>query len=95
MQDYTEIGLKRLELGRIHFAYLDGQHTKAAVLAEAEYVSKRQKKGDVIVFDDYDKINFPGVVAAVDAFVQKNNYIKKLNRGEEKTPRFYASAIKK
>lgn len=48
---------------RVHFAYLDGEHTETAVLSECAFLEPRQKTGDVILIDDY---SIEGVKSAVD-----------------------------
>lgn len=55
----------KVGLDRIHFAFLDAQHTQKAVLNEYSVVAPRQKPGDLIFFDDVTPAMFPGVVAAV------------------------------
>ena len=52
IQGWTTETLKKLGLNRIHFAFLDAQHTKNAVIKEFEFINKRQIKGDIIFFDD-------------------------------------------
>lgn len=94
-QNYSETGLKRLDIGRVNFAYLDGQHTYNAIFKEIEYVATRQVKGDVIVFDDYDEISFPGVVKAVDESMVKYGYKTILYRADRTVSRYYLHAIKK
>ena len=67
--------LERLELSRIHFAFLDGAHDYEDVKLEIGYVVPRQKKGDIIFFDDFQETFFPGIVKAV----------KELDAGEPTT----------
>lgn len=66
--------LPQLGLSRIHFAFLDGAHTKRAVLNEYEFVATRQEPGDVIVLDDVTPKLFPGVCAAVDEIAARGLY---------------------
>jgi cephalosporin hydroxylase len=47
---------------RVRFAFVDGKHSHAAVVADAERLRARQQTGDVIVFDD---VQIPGVDSAV------------------------------
>lgn len=65
-QGYTRHLLPKVFIPRIHFAFLDGAHSYHDVIFEFNIVSKRQIKGDVIVFDDYNTVEFPGIVKAVD-----------------------------
>jgi len=74
VQGWTKAQLNRTGLSRIHFAFLDAQHTKEDVLAEYAYVRNRQMLGDIIVFDDVTPGLFDGVVAAVDWIEQDGAY---------------------
>ena len=65
IQGWTDITLKRLGIKRINFAFLDAQHTKDAVMEEFLFVSSRQLKGDIIVFDDVTPKIFNGVCEAI------------------------------
>ena len=66
--------LTRLELSRIHFAFLDGSHEYKDVKSEIDYVVPRQKKGDIIFFDDYQESYFPGIVKAVKELEANHSY---------------------
>ena len=57
--------LNKLELSRIHFAFLDGVHEYGDLKLEIAYLVPRQKKGDIIFFDDFQENLFPGIVKAV------------------------------
>ena len=70
----TRVIFDVVSLGRINFAYLDATHNVSEVMNELSHVSKAQLPGDVIVLDDYDVVNFPGVVTAVDEFVERSEY---------------------
>ena len=52
-------------------------HTKIFFF-EFSILKNQQKKGDVIVFDDYNKELFPGIVKAVDEICEKFGYEKKI-----------------
>lgn len=65
LQGDTYLILPRLGLERINFAFLDAQHIEENVLHEFSCISRRQKKGDVVVFDDVSEESYPGVVRAV------------------------------
>ena len=62
MQGFTKHILPKISLTRINFAFLDGAHTYKDVMFEFNAISKRQKNGDIIVFDDYNEKHFPGIV---------------------------------
>ncbi len=57
--------LASLGMSRIHLAFLDGEHSKEAVLREFAFVESRQVLGDIVVIDDVTPLKFPGVVSAV------------------------------
>ena len=59
---------------RIHFAFLDAQHTYRQVLGEFSYVSARQVSGDIIFFDDVTPGKFAGVVRAVKQIENEGLY---------------------
>lgn len=78
--------LKKINLDRVNFAFLDGSHNKKKVEIEFDWVNKRQLKNDIIIFDDYDLHNFKGICEFIDNLEKKNIYkIKKIfsekNRG--------------
>lgn len=87
-EDINSIGLSR-----INFAFLDAQHTKDDVMREFEYVSKRQKKGDVIVFDDVTPGLFDGVCNAI-LEIEKNQAYE-IRKFDSNNARGYAIATKK
>ena len=66
--------LNKLQLSRIHFAFLDGAHEYEDVKFEISYVVPRQKKGDIIVFDDFQESYFPGIVKAVRELDAQGSY---------------------
>ena len=71
LQGWTSSIISQIGLNRINFAFLDSQHTKKDVLREFNYVSRRQKIGDIIVFDDVTEGIFQGVCEAVQ-FISEN-----------------------
>ena len=66
--------LEQLGLARIHFAFLDAEHTYHAVRDELAFVAAHQKVGDVIVCDDYTPREFPEIVRAVDELAASGTY---------------------
>lgn len=64
--------LPKLNLKRIHFAFLDSSHNYIDIKFETNFVKTCQKKGDLIIFDDFNKIDFPGVVRVVQSL--ENQY---------------------
>ena len=92
IQGWTNDVLSRIVLNRINFAFLDAQHTKEDVLREFNYISKRQKLGDIVVFDDVTYSTFPGVCEALDYI--EGNYFYKIERINFSERRGYAIATK-
>lgn len=92
-QGDTKKELEKIEIPRIHFAFLDGKHTYDYAIYEFNYVSKRQKPGDIIFFDDYTPQKFPGIVKAVDEICNNHQYGKQIIRISEQ--RRYAITQKK
>ena len=83
LQGWTTNIISRIGLTRINFAFLDAQHTKEDVFKEFIYVYKRQKKGDIIVFDDVTQKLFPGVYDAIQMIEKKYPYqMEKINFSE-------------
>tara|TARA_B100000315_G_C14154142_1_gene397057 strand:+ start:73 stop:357 length:285 start_codon:yes stop_codon:yes gene_type:complete len=77
MEGKSEEVLDKLEVSRIHFAFLDGSHNHEDVKFEISYVSFRQKKGDIIFFDDFQESYFPGIVKAVQELESEGSYMVK------------------
>ena len=50
---------------------------------ESKFVSKSQSKGDLIIYDDFNKELFPGLVEAVLEFSKKNEYILEIIEGND------------
>ncbi len=74
LQGDTALLLPRVGFDRIHFAFLDAQHTEADVLREFSVICERQSAGDMIVFDDVTPELFPGVVKAVERIADEGRY---------------------
>ena len=66
--------LKNLNLNRVNFAFLDGSHNKKKLEIEFDWVMKRQLKGDIVIFDDYDPYNFKGIYDFVENLEKQNTY---------------------
>ena len=85
-QGDTRLELPRVHCPRLHFAFLDGAHTYKDVLFEFDHIKDNQVKGDIVIFDDYSAVQYPGVVKAVDHICDHYNYYPNLisanrNRG--------------
>ena len=92
IQGWSE-DIYKIGLNRINFAFLDAHHTKDDVMREFDYVSSRQKKGDIIVFDDVTPGIFDGVCEAIIEIETKQAY--KIKRFDSNKARGYAIATKK
>ena len=73
---------------RVHFAFLDAQHTYSYLKHEMDWSRDRQEKGDVIICDDYTTYHtgrqqYPGIIRAVDEFVEQNNYKQNIYYGDD------------
>lgn len=77
-QDDTRTELTKLDASRVGFAFLDALHTYNAVRLEGDWVARRQKAGDMMVFDDYSPQQFPGVTRAVDDLCDRYSYSKRI-----------------
>lgn len=78
IQGDTRIMLSAVNLARVNFAFLDGGHTYEHVRREFDLVQKLQQPGDVIVFDDYTRGVFDGLIRAVDDGCDAYNYDTKV-----------------
>ena len=78
IQGYSFIELPKVKFKRINFAFLDGAHSYKDVIFEFNEIKNCQLRGDIIIFDDYNKKLFPGIVKAVDKICLYNNYKKKI-----------------
>ena len=88
----TRMMLQRTNLGRVHFAFLDGAHTYTDVSFEFRQVAVDQRPGDIVVFDDYTPGQYPGLVQAVDEICNLYNYVP--NKLFAHSGRGYVVAIK-
>lgn len=73
-QGDTRIELPKVQTDRVHLAYLDGAHTYEDVMFEFEQIREKQTEGDVIIYDDYNDDQFPGLVKAVDEICHLHKY---------------------
>ena len=84
------------KLNRIHFAFLDGSHHYKDIKYELDYVAQKQQQGDVIVCDDYTRAQFPEIYTAVNEFLEKGLYNRKVFFGSDgRKQRGYVYMIKK
>lgn len=93
IQGNSKLTLPLLSIRRVNFAFLDGAHSKEDVLFEFHCVAKKQLSGDIIVFDDYNIDDFPGLVEAVD-YIGANCGYELRKFGNEHSARGYVLATK-
>lgn len=74
VQGDTRLELPKVRASRVNFAFLDGAHTYEDVMFEFEQIRDLQETGDVIVYDDYTRTQFPGLVEAVDHICTQFGY---------------------
>lgn len=91
-QGDTRLELSKIYADRVHFAFLDGAHTYKDVMFEFNQIRDKQKKGDIIIYDDYNEDKFPGIVEAVNEICEKYKYFKEVIRSTDE--RGYVIAIK-
>lgn len=77
--------LNTLDIGRIHFAFLDGAHYYKELTYELNYIEKNQQLGDIIICDDYAITQFPEICKAIDNFLSNNKYESKIFYGDDGT----------
>lgn len=70
----TYIEMPKVNADRINFGFLDGAHTYEDVWFEFEQIRDAQHRGDLIVYDDYNPNQYPGLVRAVDEICSQHNY---------------------
>ena len=70
----SNIILKKIDMSKIDFVFLDGGHNYETVLNDLKCCYEVVKNNGIILCDDYDLSFAPGVKKAVDEFVQENNF---------------------
>ncbi len=78
IENDSRIGIRRAAMGRVHFAFLDGAHTYEDIMIEFDMVQQMQQPGDIVVFDDYNPLLFPGIIQGVDEGCDKWGYSKEI-----------------
>ena len=66
--------LKNFHLDRVNFAFLDAQHDYENIKNEFNFVFERQKKGDLIIFDDVNFSEFPEISKFINDLKSKKIY---------------------
>ena len=70
----SNIILKKIDMSKIDFVFLDGGHNYETVLNDLKCCNEVVKNNGIILCDDYDLSFAPGVKKAVDEFVLENNF---------------------
>ncbi len=73
-QGDTYLELSKVQTERVHFAFLDGVHDFDAIMHEFENIEDKQKNGDIIVFDDYNPLQYSSLVRAIDEICLSGQY---------------------
>ena len=71
---------------------MDGSHDYDDVKYEFDFIKKKQKKGDIIFFDDVTEDHFDGIVRLIDEIKISGEY--KIERINSTQYRGYALATK-
>ena len=74
----SRLMLNKVHAGRINFAFFDGGHTYEDVCFEFSCIQDKQHSGDLIICDDYNVVDFPGIVKAVDEMSEIGGYSKEV-----------------
>lgn len=82
IQGESNILLPKISVFRINIAFLDAAHTYKDVIFEYNYLKHKQLKGDMIIFDDYNSIKFPGLVKAVKEIKKMGEYNLEIIKGD-------------
>ena len=70
----SNIILKKIDMSKIDFVFLDGGHNYETVLNDLNCCNEVIKNNGVILCDDYDLTYAPGVKKAIDKFVVENSF---------------------
>lgn len=74
IQGDTRLELPKARVSRVNFAFLDGAHTFDDVMFEFNQIKDLQEAGDMVIYDDYTRSQFPGLVEAVDVICTRFGY---------------------
>lgn len=67
LQILSPVELPSLGLERIHFAFVDGDHSSETVAKELRFIRERQLAGDQIVLDDISIDSFPELTVLLES----------------------------
>ena len=66
--------LKKIDMKKIDFVFLDGGHDYHTVVNDLNYCKEVVKLKGVVLCDDYNLGSAPGVKKAIDEFVDENKF---------------------
>ena len=69
----SNIILKKIDMSKIDYVFLDGGHDYSTVMNDLENCSEVIRNDGTILCDDYDLSYAPGVKKAIDEFTDQNN----------------------
>lgn len=65
----NNVAADQIEDNSIRLLYIDGDHTEEGVKSDLALFEKKLKNKAIIIFDDYDSVNFYGLVKVVNNFI--------------------------
>lgn len=93
--DFRECRSDQLELtadDKFRFVHVDGAHEMSVALHDIRLAARHLTDGGIVVVDDYQHCNFPGVSLAVEEFLETSpdfRILFDLNRREEEGRKVY------
>lgn len=69
----SDVACNYIKDGSVRLIFIDGDHTERGLLQDLLLFKPKLKDGGIIIFDDYDKVSFPGVVKVVNEFIKMEN----------------------
>ena len=66
--------LNKIDMAKINYVFLDGGHEYKTVMNDLNCCSEVIQNDGVVLCDDYDLHQAPGVKKAIDEFVASKNY---------------------
>ena len=70
----SNILLKKIDMSKIDYVFLDGGHEYNTVMNDLNCCNDVIQNNGIILCDDYDLSQAPGVKQAIDEFISKNQY---------------------
>ena len=70
----SNIILKKIDMSKIDYVFLDGGHDYSTVMNDLSSCSEVIQNDGIILCDDYDLKQAPGVKKAIDDFIEKNSF---------------------